>query len=35
MEPAPTKTVIIGEKPRSNGKRDEFINTPNNPGRVP
>ena len=35
MEPAPTKTVIVGEKPRSNGKRDEFINTPNNPGRVP
>jgi hypothetical protein len=29
-----SKTVVVGEKPKSNGK-DEFINTPNNPGRVP
>jgi hypothetical protein len=34
MEVPPGKTVVV-EKPRSSGGRDEFINTPNNPGRVP
>ena len=33
MESPGSKTVIV-DKPGS-GKRDEFINTPNNPGRVP
>jgi hypothetical protein len=33
MESPGSKTVVVG-KP-SSGKRDEFINTPNNPGRVP
>lgn len=33
METPPSKTVVV-DKPRS-GKRDEFINTPNNPGRIP
>jgi hypothetical protein len=33
MDPAPSKTVVV-DKPRSNSG-DEFINTPNNPGRVP
>lgn len=33
MQSPGSKTVIV-DKPRS-GKRDEFINTPNNPGRVP
>jgi hypothetical protein len=33
MESPPSKTVVV-DKPNS-GKRDEFINTPNNPGRVP
>jgi hypothetical protein len=33
MESPASKTVIV-DKP-SSGKRDEFINTPNNPGRVP
>jgi hypothetical protein len=33
MDPPPSKTVVV-DKPRSNS-RDEFINTPNNPGRVP
>jgi hypothetical protein len=35
MESPGSKTVILGEKPRSGGKDGEFINTPNNPGRVP
>jgi hypothetical protein len=34
LEAPASKTVIVGDKPRSNNK-DEFINTPNNPGRVP
>ena len=33
MESPGSKTIVVG-KP-SSGKRDEFINTPNNPGRVP
>jgi hypothetical protein len=33
MESPASKTVVV-DKP-SSGKRDEFINTPNNPGRVP
>ena len=33
MQSPPSKTIIV-DKPRS-GKPDEFINTPNNPGRVP
>lgn len=33
MESPGSKTVVV-DKPRS-GKRDEFINTPNNPGRIP
>ena len=33
MDSPGSKTVVI-DKPGS-GKRDEFINTPNNPGRVP
>lgn len=33
MDTPPSKTVVV-DKPRSGGK-DEFINTPNNPGRVP
>jgi hypothetical protein len=33
MESPASKTVVV-DKPNS-GKRDEFINTPNNPGRVP
>ncbi len=33
MESPQPRTVIV-DKP-SSGKRDEFINTPNNPGRVP
>src|SRR5688572_5620383 len=33
METPPSKTVVV-DKP-SSGKRDEFINTPNNPGRIP
>lgn len=33
METPSAKTVVV-DKPRS-GNRDEFINTPNNPGRVP
>ena len=34
MEQPGSKTVVV-EKPRSNRGKDEFINTPNNPGRVP
>lgn len=34
METPPSKTIVV-DKPRSGGGRDEFINTPNNPGRVP
>lgn len=33
MESPASKTIVVG-KPGS-GKRDEFINTPNNPGRIP
>jgi len=33
MESPASKTVVV-DKPNS-GKRDEFINTPNNPGRIP
>jgi hypothetical protein len=33
MESPGSKTIVV-DKPRSN-KKDEFINTPNNPGRVP
>jgi hypothetical protein len=33
MEPPGSKTIIVDK--RSPGKGDEFINTPNNPGRVP
>ena len=33
MDAPPSKTIVV-EKPRT-GKGDEFINTPNNPGRVP
>lgn len=33
MDSPGSKTVVV-DKPRSNSK-DEFINTPNNPGRVP
>lgn len=33
MESPASKTIVV-EKPRSKNK-DEFINTPNNPGRVP
>lgn len=33
MQSPESKTIIV-DQPRS-GKRDEFINTPNNPGRVP
>ena len=33
MESPASKTVVV-DKP-SSGKRDEFINTPNNPGRIP
>lgn len=33
MESPAPKTIVV-DKP-SSGKRDEFINTPNNPGRVP
>ena len=33
MDSPASKTVVV-DKP-SSGKRDEFINTPNNPGRVP
>jgi hypothetical protein len=33
MDPPPSKTIVVDKK--SPGKGDEFINTPNNPGRVP
>jgi|SRR6476659_1142725 len=33
MDPPSSKTIVV-DKPRT-GKGDEFINTPNNPGRVP
>lgn len=33
MQSPESKTIVV-DPPRS-GKRDEFINTPNNPGRVP
>jgi len=33
MDAPPSKTIVV-DKPRT-GKGDEFINTPNNPGRVP
>jgi hypothetical protein len=34
MDAPASKTVVVGDKPRP-GRKDEFINTPNNPGRVP
>ncbi|HKP39086.1 MAG TPA: hypothetical protein VJT71_19665 [Pyrinomonadaceae bacterium] len=34
MDAPASKTVVV-EKPRSNRGKDEFINTPANPGRVP
>jgi hypothetical protein len=34
MDSPASKTVVV-EKPQSNRSKDEFINTPNNPGRVP
>lgn len=34
MDAPASKTVVVGDKARPSGK-DEFINTPNNPGRVP
>jgi hypothetical protein len=33
MEPPASKTIVVDKK--QPGKHDEFINTPNNPGRVP
>ena len=33
MDPPASKTIVVEKK--SQGKGDEFINTPNNPGRVP
>jgi hypothetical protein len=33
MDAPPSKTIVVEKK--SQGKGDEFINTPNNPGRVP
>ena len=33
MESPASRTIVV-DKP-SSGKRDEFINTPNNPGRIP
>jgi hypothetical protein len=33
MDPPASKTIIVDKK--QPGKHDEFINTPNNPGRVP
>lgn len=33
MDPPGSKTIVVEKK--SQGKGDEFINTPNNPGRVP
>jgi len=33
MDAPPSKTIVV-DQPRT-GKGDEFINTPNNPGRVP
>ena len=33
MDPPASKTIVVDKK--SPGKGDEFINTPNNPGRVP
>jgi hypothetical protein len=33
IDAPPSKTMVV-DKPRTN-RRDEFINTPNNPGRVP
>ena len=35
MDAPGSKTVVVGGAPRPSGKGDEFINTPNNPGRVP
>ena len=34
MDAPASKTIVVGKASRS-GKGDEFINTPNNPGRVP
>jgi len=34
MDSPASKTVVV-DKPQSNRSKDEFINTPNNPGRVP
>ncbi len=34
LESPGSKTVVVGDKPRPKGN-DEFLNTPNNPGRVP
>jgi hypothetical protein len=33
MDPPASKTIVVDKK--QPGKHDEFINTPNNPGRVP
>jgi hypothetical protein len=35
MDAPGSKTVVVGGAPSSPGKGEEFINTPNNPGRVP
>lgn len=35
MDAPASKAVVVEGGSRSSGKKDEFINTPNNPGRVP